>query len=246
MSKKFLLAASFFIAAAYLLGCAGFSPKIERGVREGNIFYCTQSPNIKIKVNPDFKYMGEYDHTVSQTSSMGDFAGNIKYEPYIFMDNDKRLERGVFITFYTTLQEDSFYYSPQGGDKVRMCGKEYRCYIFPTKRLLGEREKQFAESYEIEFGKIYMVKRFVRKVRNDMLMIIFYVERYEDEEYFNIFYDLANPDRKSSEQVKFAKKHGYCKEYLDLFHHKLSDEQKEFQRQFLERSEKAYEVLGSI
>ena len=127
----------FFIASfCIILGCAG--SKIERTVQDDNIFYSSNRPKIRIKINPDFRLVEEKDATDFGSDEVsGERTANAKINNYFFKDRISGKPRAVSITIQE-LTTPGWFFRPNIFDvkneldsgKVKLQGKIYKYCIF--------------------------------------------------------------------------------------------------------------------
>jgi len=140
-SKIFTLISLTAILISFLLGgCAG--SKIERTVQDDNIFYSSNRPKIRIKINPDFRLQEKKDEKSSDFSEdFGERASNVKMDQFFFYNRISEKQRVVVITIQE-LTTPGWFFRPEifnakneldsGESKIQ--GKTYKYCIFTVAR----------------------------------------------------------------------------------------------------------------
>ena len=92
---------------------------------ENQIYTCTQSPKLKVKVNNDLKYLGNFKR--AKTISGPDFSDNARYETFLFADSEDGEIRKALLFISQEFQEDtSFtYLTCTRVDKNKVFLREY-------------------------------------------------------------------------------------------------------------------------
>ena len=118
------------LALTFLILFAGVKP--ERYVKD-NVFHSTY-PNLEVKVDPKYAYLGQFDYTLEMESRDGVQGRTGETKSYVFVDTvDKQVKRTVYIQIR---REQTKYIGNLVGDikanlKTGTCnlgGKEYQCY----------------------------------------------------------------------------------------------------------------------
>jgi hypothetical protein len=121
-------------------GCGG--SRIERTVQDDNIFYSSNRPKIRIKINPDFKFEEEKDERDFGSSELsGESTTNVKINKFFFKDRISKKPRAVSITIQE-LTTPRWFFRPQifnvenelDSGKVNIKGKTYQYCIFSIAR----------------------------------------------------------------------------------------------------------------
>lgn len=205
-------------------GCAGLG--IERRVQD-NIFYSSHYPKIKIRIHPDFRYMGTY----KKTSIGGNLPQGSTLESnfYLFgeVGDNNIVQKGVEIVFHK-LSSGIWLPDLFSGWKlkfdvrsVRIRDQVYQHAVTATKNPFGKKDKKIIYDKGYIISNCYLMRGLARVVTRseDTYMVICYIE------------DLAyNTD------IKYG-----CDKWRSAAMH--TDEQKRFLQGFLERSEKSIQIL---
>ena len=133
---------NFFIVVCILLifGCAG--PERVRTVQDDNIFYSSSNPNIRIKINPDFKFNKETDNRDSGFSSgYGEKSSNRKVTRFLFIDRVSGKRRGVEIVIAELLSPrwsfSANIFSPKNNydsGRIKIQGNNYQYCTFVVRQ----------------------------------------------------------------------------------------------------------------
>jgi len=137
-----LMAIRYFFIACFciILGCGG--SKIERTVLDDNIFYSSNRPKIRIKINPDFRFEEEKDERgLASNELSGERSSNVKINNYFFEGRISGKPRAVSITIQE-LTTPGWFFQPKIFDakneldsgKIKIQGKTYRYCIFTVAR----------------------------------------------------------------------------------------------------------------
>lgn len=131
----------FFIACFCItLGCG--MAKTERTVQDDNIFYSSNRPTIRIKINPDFKLKENTDDQGSGfTEEFGEKSSNVKINHFFFKNRISGKPRAVIITIQE-LTTPGWFFRPELFDeknefdsgKTKIQGKTYRYCTFAVAR----------------------------------------------------------------------------------------------------------------
>jgi hypothetical protein len=122
------------------LGCAG--TKVERTVQDDNIFYSSNRPKIRIKINPDFRFQEEKDEKDFGSNELsGERTTNVKINKFFFQNRISGKSRMVIITIQE-LTTPTWYFQPKIFDvenefdsgKIKIQGKTYQYCIFAVAR----------------------------------------------------------------------------------------------------------------
>ena len=136
MAIRYFFIASFFI----ILGCGG--SKIERTVLDDNIFYSSNRPKIRIKINSDFRFEeGKAEKDFGSSDLSGERTTNVKINKYFFKDRISGKPREVIITIQE-LTTPTWYFQPNifnaenefDSGKIKIQGKTYQYCIFAVAR----------------------------------------------------------------------------------------------------------------
>ena len=137
-----LMAIRYFFIACFciILGCGG--SRIERTVQDDNIFYSSNRPKVRIKINPDFMFVGEKDEKGLASNELSAASGStVKVNNYFFQDRISGKPRSVIITIQE-LTTPTWYFQPKIFDaenefdsgKTKIQGKTYQYCIFAVPR----------------------------------------------------------------------------------------------------------------
>ena len=224
--KKFTTGYCFLIAcliACY--GCAGI--KAERRVQD-NIFYSSSCPKIKIRINPDFRYMGTYKKTrIGGNLPQG---SSLESNFYLFCDigGNNIVHKSVEIVFHELSSglwlPDLFSYLKPTFDArtVKIGGEIYQHALKASKNFFGKREKEIIYEKGHIISNCYLMRGLASIVTRseDTKMYIYYIE------------DIAH-GRNS--------KYG-CDEWCD--ENVFSEDQRQLIRDFLRKSEEDIQILA--
>jgi hypothetical protein len=140
-SKLFTLILLTAISISFIFsGCGG--SKIERTVQDDNIFYSSNRPKIKIKINPDFKFVeGTEDKDFGSNEISGERSSNAKINNYFFQSRISGKLRAVSITI-SELTTPGWYFQPKifneknelDSGRIKIQGKTYQYCIFTVAR----------------------------------------------------------------------------------------------------------------
>jgi hypothetical protein len=214
------------LCSGFVLSCAEM--KVERGV-QNNIFYSSANPKIKIEINPDFKYIDDIEGTYYLEYEWQFGGSKVDKVIYLFgiIGNNKILERGIVIRIYTMrwgywlpdLFANTKYKLNSGF--VKISKERYQYAVFPSTERYGDVEVYLFDK-GVKVPNCCIVKSIARIVGNDKgsFVIIDYIEDIN-----------FNRDRKYS-----------CKEWREV--NQLSDDQKVYLKQFLDRSKKNIKILN--
>jgi len=216
----------FFMVVCLVLtfGCAGMKP--ERDVLQDNIFYSSTSPKMKIKINPDFKYIGKAE----QQKYIEYFGGTLlEQEAYLFGHiEDNRILKGVSIRI-DTIQKgyaapDLFAWAKNKLDSgvMRIQGKNYQYVVYSYSGPIIKYVRDFISDKGYIIPNCFLAKGLGRIVSADAKtkMYIFYIE-----------------DIRHIHGNKYS-----CNDWLDKY--MLTNEQQELLKGFIDRSEKNIQILG--
>jgi len=204
-----------FLSMLFFIGCAGM--KVERGVQD-NMFHSSISPQINIRINPNFKYIGKAEHK-KYKSYISSYRGTTHtYESYMFvqLDDNNIIKKAIVIKFLRMSKGHYIPISPKNTLKLtteKIFGKYYKVYFRASTSPWYNYEEKFLEEKGYILPKLFMVKtlgrRFTTQNDNDSIIYISYAE--------DIYYDSN------------YKKWNWKVNLLD-------DNQKAFMREFSERS----------
>ena len=131
----------FFIACfCIILGCGG--SRIERTVQDDNIFYSSNRPKIRIKINPDFSFEEKTEEKDFGSNELsGERTTNVKINKFFFKDRISKKPRAVSITIQE-LTTPGWFFRPQIFDvqneldsgNIKIQGKTYQYCIFTVAR----------------------------------------------------------------------------------------------------------------
>ena len=221
----------FFMVVCLVLtfGCAGMKP--ERTVLQDNVFYSSTSPKIKIKIHSDFKYIGKAEKHKWSESVEKTATTHFEGESYLFGHiEDDKIVKGVVIRIFT-LGETHWYWLPDlfswvkdkldSGD-MKIQGKRYQRIVFAS-RLFSKDEADFISDKGYIIPSCFLVKGLGRIVSVDgrTKMYIFYIE-----------------DTSHLSDNKYSYRRDWISKYM------LTNEQEEFLKEFIDRSEKNIQILG--
>jgi hypothetical protein len=204
--------------------------KKERTVLQDNVFYSSTSPKIKIKIHSDFKYIGKVEKLKWSESVEKTATTHFEGESYLFghIEDDKIL-KGVVIRIFT-LGETHWHWSADlfswvkdnldSGD-MKIEGKRYQ-RIVSVSRLFSKDEADFISDKGYIIPSCFLVKGLGRIVSADgrTKMYIFYIE-----------------DIRHIHGIKYS-----CRDWINK--NMLTNEQEEFLKEFIDRSEKNIQILG--
>lgn len=122
-------------------GCAGV--KTERTVQDDNIFYSSNKPKIKIKINPDFELhseSGDYDSS-RFTPGLGGKMSGVQSYSYLFVDRVSGKPRAAEILI-KELVTQNWYFQPElfkmgnsiPSKDIKIKGKNYQCCTYAIQR----------------------------------------------------------------------------------------------------------------
>lgn len=183
------------------------------------------SPQISIRINSDFKYIGKAEHKKFKAYSEGLGGTTNIYESYIFgqLDDNNIIKKIIAIKFRRVSKGYYLPISPKNTLKLtteKIFGKYYKVYFRASTSPWYNYEEKFLEEKGYILPRLFMVKtlgrRFTTQNDNDSIIYISYAE--------DIYYD--------SDYKKWNWK-------VNL----LDDNQKEFMREFSERSEKNIQIV---
>jgi len=224
--KKF----SCFLGIAALIFFSSYAGmKVERSVQD-NLFFSAYDPQIKIKVASEFDYIGKVEKHEYKSYSTSFGGCNTHRETYIFgyVDNDI-LKKGVGITIMKT---DKGYWQPNlfgnlekkmASGFEKMHGERYQ-YCVNSSNLFNKKEEEFILNKEINVPGCLIWKAFARRVGTEYNIKI-YIGYFEAINY--------NQNDKHSYRNKDWRNTNI-----------LTDKQKTYMREFINRSEKSFEILG--
>ena len=151
-----------------LMGCA-----VERGVKQGNIFYSTARPNITIKVDEKLTPVDSIE--LNQSLSGGDWAdtGYWTIYPFISTTADKYLDKVVLIRFGALRTAGSRWVKGRGAPKVEVDGVSFSFFYGPFyDKALEEMVRK--EGYRTD--RSYAAALWDRIVSDQLRMHILYLE----------------------------------------------------------------------
>jgi hypothetical protein len=179
--KKYFL---FLFILLFSTGCAN----IERNVSDENVFFSTDIPKIKIKIDSSLKYIGKMKKTDSEGLDMADNFFE-KHEAFIFgnIGDDNTFKKGVIIQFnslttmYVSYSTDYFSgikYILKPTKSIKINNKNYQQCIFPARFYFQNeiRDIIFDQGYVIP--NWFLMRGFSRNVssKNNVVMLIYYME----------------------------------------------------------------------
>jgi hypothetical protein len=213
------------LCLGFIISCTAI--KVERKVQD-NIFYSSANPKIKIEINPDFKYIGDIERTYYKKYKTQ--LGGTKVDKVIYLfgiiDNNKILERGIVIKI-TTIRQGSWLpdlfenkkYKVDSGF-VNISKERYQYAVFFSTA------RWDVESYLFDKG--------VKIPNCSIVKSIAWIVGIDKKTNIKIDY---------IEDISFNRDRGYsCKEWREV--NQLSDDQKVYLKQFLDRSEKNITILN--
>ena len=214
------------LCSTFVLSCS--TMKAERNVQD-NIFYSSANPEIKIEINPDFKYIGDIEKTYY--SKYKTQLGGSKVDKVIYLfgiiDNNKILKRGIVIRIDIMGQG---YWLPDLFEKrkyiidsgfVNISKERYQYAVFSSTARYGDVEENLFDK-GVKVPNCCIVKSIARIVGVDKRTTV-KIDYIEDISF--------NSDREYS-----------CKEWREV--NQLSGDQKVYLIQFLDRSEKNFKMLN--
>jgi hypothetical protein len=210
-----------------LVGCAEL--KIQRNVHD-NVFYSNKLPQVNIKVNPDFVYLGKAEKNIFKNYSSRAGGDTIEHVSYIFAEKGKynHLKKVITIHFYT-VKGSGFWLpdlfsgvkTPLDSGVVNIEGNNYQyCVTAHSSPLMGYEQKLISDKGYV-LPNCLLVKGYGRRVDsgNKTKFIILYAE-----------------------DIRFKENNNYqCNRWqnVDTFH----SEQKNFLSEFLDRCNENLRIL---
>ena len=140
-NKLFTLISLTIISMFFIFSGCGVS-KIERTVQDDNIFYSSNRPKIRIKINPDFRFVeGTEDKDFGSNEISGERSSNAKINNYFFQSHISGKPRAVRITI-SELTTPGWYFQPKifneknelDSGRIKIQGKTYQYCIFTVAR----------------------------------------------------------------------------------------------------------------
>jgi hypothetical protein len=222
----------FFMVVCLVLtfGCAGMKP--ERTVLQDNVFYSSSSPRIKMKIHPDLKYIGKVEQKKHLENVDRTGGSLVETESYLFgHTEDRRILKGALIRIVTLRDPHSVWLLDvigktttrlDSGD-TKIHGRTYQYVVGASKMPFRKYEWLFFvrdKGYRVP--SLLLVKVLGGLVGPDdkTVIYIYYMEdasRIQDREYS--YGDWRN-------------------RYV------LTNEQQEFMKGFVARSEENIQILG--
>jgi hypothetical protein len=151
------------------MGCA-----VERGVKQGNIFYSTSSPNITVQVDGELASVDPIE-VDKGTSSYGDWADTAYWTIYPFISTtpNKYIDKAVLIRFGSLKTSGSRWVKVRGAPQVKLDGVSFtfQCGRFYDRTLVEMIRK---EGYRTD--RSYAAALWDRIVNDQLRMHILYVE----------------------------------------------------------------------
>jgi hypothetical protein len=213
----------------FTFGCAGLKP--ERSVLQNNIFYSSASPKVRMKIHSDFKYIGKAEKHGQAEDADTKGTTFVENESYLFGHiEDNRMLKGVLIKI-STIREAHWSWLPDLFPKVKnklessvmkIQGKSYQHIVAAFTRVFSKYEEDFIIDKGYIIPNLFLMKGLGRLVGadNKTKIYIFYAEdisRIKDKEY-----SYGN----------------WRNRYM------LTNEQQEFMKGFIDRSEKNIQILA--
>lgn len=207
-------------------GCSGL--KVKRSVQD-NIFCSSASPELKIKISPEYHYFGSTErsyHSAGEELSIDTVS-------YTFVRvEDNTVKKGIIIRINTL--HSGIWFSRGKGDLVKWMknkletgdvtinGKSYDYGVQAFSRVFDKKAAHLITSKGYGISKCYMLKALSRVTSH-----------YREGEKIDIFY---LEDASQFQGIRYS-----CKDWkrTDL----LSMSQKEFLKKFAERSLKDFQIM---
>lgn len=220
--KKRMQYLSVVLCFIFMSGCSGL--KIERNV-SNNVFYSSANPSVRIKISPEFRYVGTAEERKHNAYSDGTVGGvTVDCTSYIFVQKDRYnyLKKAISIRFYSTQgsgywQSDIFSWLKNMIDSgiMNIHGENYQFSVIADPHPFTITELTTINSNGCIVPNCLLAKGFGRRVSTDnkTKMIILYAE---------------------DAQFKGSNNYGY-RQWLNV--EAFTDEQREFLREFMVRSE---------
>jgi hypothetical protein len=204
--------------------------RIQRDVLQGNIFYSPALPKIRMKIHSDLEYLGKAETTRRVEYTDWEGGSPVDRESYLFTrTQDNRILEGVLIRI-STLRAADGYWLPDlfariknklDSGTMKIQGRRYQYSVFGSSRVFLRYEWDFLTDKGYLIPNCFMVKGLGRIVDADArtLMYILYME---------------DPSR-------FRGRKYSCRDWNNV--NILTAEQKEFLKEFTDRSDKNVEIL---
>jgi len=207
--------------------------RMERDVLQGNIFYSSTLPKIRMKVHYDLEYIGKTETAKFVEYTDWEGGSPVDRESYLFAHTeDNRILEGVLIRI-SKLRAEGGYWLPDlfariknqlDSGTMKIQGRRYQYSVFGSSRVFLRYERDFLTDKGYLIPNCFMVKGLGRIVDADArtLMYILYME---------------DPSRIRGRKYS-------CRDWNNA--NMLTTEQKEFLKEFTDRSDNNVQILPNV